>query len=97
MVGCAVLSFFFNLISKFSFGRVGENITLKVRQNLYRSILIKHIGWHDNPENATGVLSSMLAQDVQTLNGVSTEALAVGCEAMSSMLGGIVIAFVFSW
>lgn len=97
MVALAVASFFLNIIAKFSFGRVGENITLNVRQNLYRSILIKHIGWHDNPENATGILSTMLAQDVQTLNGVSTEALGVMAEAMSAMLGGLIIAFIFAW
>lgn len=59
--------------------------------------MIKEIGWHDRNENASGILSAMLAQDVQTLNGVSTEALAVAAESMASMLGGIVIAFVFTW
>lgn len=39
----------------------------------------------------------MLAKDVQTLNGVSTEALAVAAEAMAAMLGGIIVAFIFTW
>lgn len=97
MVGLAVFSLFVNFIAKFAFGRVGENITLAVRQNLYRAILSKHIGWHDLPENSSGVMSTLLAKDVQTLNGVSTEALAVMAEAVFAMVGGLVIAFIFSW
>jgi len=64
---------------------------------LYASILVKNIGWHDSAENATGILSSTLATDVQTLNGASTEALSAYAEAFSSMIGGIIIAFIFSW
>lgn len=97
MVGGAVLSFFLNWVAKFAFGRVGENITLKVRQKLYENILVKQIGWHDDSQNAAGIMSTLLAQDVQTLNSVSTEMLAVTMEAMSSMIGGIVIAFIFTW
>jgi ABC-type multidrug transport system fused ATPase/permease subunit len=31
------------------------------------------------------------------LNGASTEAFGVIAESMSSMIGGIILAFVFSW
>jgi ABC-type multidrug transport system fused ATPase/permease subunit len=31
------------------------------------------------------------------LNGASTEAFGVIAEAMSSMIGGIILAFIFSW
>jgi ABC-type multidrug transport system fused ATPase/permease subunit len=34
---------------------------------------------------------------VQQLNGVSTEGLATIAEAASSLLGGIILAFIFSW
>lgn len=97
MVGCSVGSFFFSVISKYAFGNVGENITYNIRSALYSSILAKHQGWHDSSENATGVLSDVLAKDVQTLNGVSTEGGAAMAEAAFAMLGGVVIAFIFSW
>lgn len=58
---------------------------------------MKHVGWHDESENATGILGSVLATDVQTLNGVSTEVLSVMMEAMASIFGGIVISFIFTW
>lgn len=53
--------------------------------------------WHDRSENSSGILSSTLAQDVQTLNGVSTEVLSVYMESSFAMFGGIIIALIFSW
>lgn len=43
---------FFGYIGKsYLFSYLGENVTLKVRQLLYESILEKHIGWFDLQEN----------------------------------------------
>lgn len=33
----------------------------------------KDIGWHDNRENGSGIITSTLASDVQLLAGVSAE------------------------
>jgi ATP-binding cassette, subfamily B (MDR/TAP), member 1 len=92
---CAALVIYF--VAKYAFGIVGENITLNVRQDLYKAIMRKHVGWHDDQNNAGGILSTTLASDVQQLNAVSTEGLAVAAESMSSLLGGIIFAFIFSW
>lgn len=59
--------------------------------------MVKHIGWHDDQENASGILSATLAQDVQLLNGVSTEAFGVIAESLCSLTVGVIIAFIFSW
>lgn len=61
---------------KFCFGVIGENVTLKIRKQLYSSILMKHIGFFDEKENAPGVISSSMASDCQVINGVSAEGLA---------------------
>ncbi len=47
----AITSIFTALISRFSFGLIAENITIRIRNTLYRSILTKHIGWFDDREN----------------------------------------------
>jgi hypothetical protein len=51
-------------LAKSAFGRVGENITQNIRIDLYTEILRKHVGWHDDQNNAAGVLSAILASDV---------------------------------
>jgi len=54
MFACAFGAAFFIFIQKFSFGRIGETVTLRIRRNLYSSILSKHIGWFDAKENSPG-------------------------------------------
>jgi len=97
MLLCATVAFFAAFISKFSFGVVGENVTIKMRNDLYSSILRKDIGWFDNKENAPGVLSSTMASEAQVINGVSSEGLATQIEATCSLLVSIGIGFYFYW
>lgn len=93
----AITAFLCTFVAKTAFGVVGENITLNIRSDLYTEIIKKHIGWHDDSANAAGVLSSILASDVQLLNGASTEALAVMSEALFAVASGVIIGFIFSW
>ena len=51
-------------VQKFSFGIVGENITINMRHRLYEAILKKSIGWFDLRDNSAGVLTSVLASDI---------------------------------
>ena len=46
------------------FSRLGNNIISGVRKELYESVLRKEIGWHDNRDNSSGVVTSTLASDV---------------------------------
>ena len=57
----------------------------------------KNIGWFDNRENAPGVLNSVLAKDVQALNGASTEGSAVVMESTFAMVVGLALGFSFHW
>jgi hypothetical protein len=61
---CGVAGFVFHFFGSLAFSYIGENITQNVRADLYASILKKHVGWHDNQENSSGVLSATLASDV---------------------------------
>ena len=79
------------------FGVVGENITLNMRSKLYRAIIQKDIGWFDDRKNAPGVLTSVLASDVQKLNGASTEGVSVITESCFALICGVVLGFIFEW
>lgn len=59
----AIISFLTNSLGRFSFGLLGENMTLNMRKILYQTLLKKNIGWFDLRENSTGVLTSVLASD----------------------------------
>ena len=76
---------------------IGENITLNIREKLYGALVKKDIGWFDKRENAPGVLNSVLASDVQSLNGASTEGMAVIMESTFALCVGLAIGFSYHW
>ncbi len=72
----AMVCFVTGFSQKFTFGVIGESVTFKLRSQLYLAILSKHMGFFDEKENAPGNLTSSIANDTQTINGVSAEGLA---------------------
>lgn len=97
MLIIGIFALFTGLFQKFVFGIVGENIAMKMRQELYKSFLSKHQGWFDVRKHSPGSLSSTLATDAQIVNGAATEGIAVQMEATCSLLVGIIVGFVYSW
>jgi ABC-type multidrug transport system fused ATPase/permease subunit len=59
--------------------------------------LKKDIGWFDDRDNAPGILNSVLAKDVQSLNGASMEVSAVILESNFAMIVALAIGFIFHW
>lgn len=94
---CGIASFFIALFYKYLFGIIAENITINIRSKLYSSFLKKHIGWFDQKENSAGVMVGVLASDVQTLNGASSEGVALFTEVSFAIICGIVLGFYFFW
>ena len=97
MLGLGIAAGFLVLINRSIFGILGESMTKGMRFNLYRSLLRKHAGWYDSKEHAPGQLTSCIATEAQTLNGASTEAIAVSLEAFLGLIVAVIIAFTFSW
>ena len=87
----------FTLIGRTSFGLLGTNCTQSIREVLYKSILMKNMGWFDESEHAVSVLTSAMASDTQLVNGTATESFGPQVEGAASMIGAIIIAFYFCW
>jgi ATP-binding cassette subfamily B (MDR/TAP) protein 1 len=97
LVLIGVVSFTSTFIEKFSFGLIAENMSRNIREETYGSILRRHIGWFDMPENTPGQLTNILSTEVNTLNGASTESIAVMFEGFVGLLTGVALALVFEW
>ena len=64
MVGCCILLFITKSSSTILLSRVAEKVVQGVRKDLYQAILRKNIGWHDERENSSGVMTATLSSDV---------------------------------
>ena len=55
------------------------------------------IPWFDIPKNNAGNLTSKLSADCKNVNGLVTTFVAISIQNLTSLLAGIIIAFVFEW
>ena len=76
---------------------MSENVTIQVRNQLYKSIIKKEIGFFDEKENAPGVISSTMANDTSTLNGAATDGAVSYLQSLCSLIVGIAIGCYYCW
>jgi ABC-type multidrug transport system fused ATPase/permease subunit len=82
---------------KLAFGVSGENLTSRVRKLLFRGIIYKQVSWFDDEQKAPGVLTTVLSEDVGSLNGMTTETLSTVIEAFLGLALGLAISMIFCW
>lgn len=97
MVILGAATFVSYMMKSYLFSVLGENVTLQVRRLLYKSILEKNIGWFDEQENQSSVLTSAMAQESAIINGASSESLGPYTESVFAITGGLIIGFYFCW
>lgn len=88
---------FSKTLQQTGFALVNKAVSYAVRKSLYSSVLRKSIAWHDDRENAAGVIGNMLNAQVNTLVNVAITVAASYCEGLSGIFLGLVLALVFSW
>ena len=92
-----VASFILTTIQTACFSYVGDDITKKIRMDTYRKILKMPVAWFDIPRNNGGSLASRLSTDCQLVNTVTTTTISITVQNISTLISGIVIAFLFEW
>lgn len=79
------------------FTMVGESITRKIRIQTFSKIMKMPIPWFDLPRNNGGILTARLSTDCNAVNGMVTTVVSITIQNLSSLLCGIIIAFVHEW
>lgn len=78
-------------------GWAGTNLTIRVRDLLFQSILKQEPGWFDFEENSTGVLVSRLSIGCTSFRSVLGDCLAVLLMGLSSAAVGHGVSFYLQW
>jgi ABC-type multidrug transport system fused ATPase/permease subunit len=84
-------------LQKVCFGFGGDNLTHKLRVQLFDALLRKHVGWYDDKQKAPGILSNILTESINSINGLTTEAVGILIEAALGLTISCAICFYFSW
>jgi ABC-type multidrug transport system fused ATPase/permease subunit len=64
---------------------------------LYRSLIYKQVSWFDRKEKAPGIITNILSEDINSLNGLTTELMATIIESVVALIAGIVLSAFFEW
>ena len=79
------------------FGAMGEKMTYTLRLSLIEEILHKQIAWFDTPDRAPGILSNVIASDIASLNGMTSEVLVTIFELICIFTIGTGAGIYFCW
>jgi ATP-binding cassette subfamily B (MDR/TAP) protein 1 len=93
----AIAGFVFTFFQNTLFGFASELLTERIRKSTFATILRQDIGFFDQEENATGVLTSNLAGDAQKVQGVSGAIVGTMLQIWTNLVGSIIIALIYGW
>lgn len=93
----AIIALASHSVGKTAFGIVSENLTLRVRDLSFRTILQQDIAWFSRPGHSHHALMSRLNSDSGSISGLSGVILGTIFSIATSVLGGIVLAHIVAW
>ncbi|KAJ4799912.1 ABC transporter B family member 2 [Rhynchospora pubera] len=95
--GGAVLTVIFHVLVHLNFGIMGERLTLRVRERMFAAILKNEIGWFDEANNASSMLSSRLETDATLLRTIVVDRATILLQNVGMIVTSLVIAFILNW
>lgn len=63
----------------------------------FEKVVHMEVGWFDEPENSSGTIGARLSADAATIRGLVGDSLAQTVQNLSSILAGLIIAFLACW
>ncbi|RCV26909.1 hypothetical protein SETIT_5G283500v2 [Setaria italica] len=81
----------------FLFGVAGGKLIERIRALSFRSIVHQEVAWFDDPKNSSGALGAKLSVDALNVRRLVGDNLALLAQVTSSLITGLVIAFVADW
>ena len=96
-IGLSLASFVFFGGSTYFFGKVGEGLTYRLRNDVFRKMVRMPISWFDEPANNAGSLSAKLASEAKLINNLTSSVVGLQLSSMSAMFTGMFIAFYHAW
>ncbi|KAK1307181.1 ABC transporter B family member 2 [Acorus calamus] len=93
----AVLTVFFHVIEHLSFGIMGERLTLRVREMMFKAILQNEIAFFDETTNMSSMLSSRLETDATLLRTIVVDRSTILLQNVGMIVTSFIIAFILNW
>ncbi|CAD7078234.1 unnamed protein product [Hermetia illucens] len=86
-----------NLLQTFMLNIAGSRLTTRLRKMTFKAILSQEMGYFDDQDNSVGALSARLSGDCAGVQGATGSRIGAILQSISTMVIGVLLAFVFSW
>lgn len=93
----AIFIFIPFLIQASLFTIIGESITEKIRTEVYHKLLRLPVQWFELPKNRGGAAATRFGVDSRQVNSLATSLISTLVMNFSSIIIGIILAFIFEW
>ena len=93
----AFAAFFSSVLQFGGIAQVSERVSMRLRSDMFESIMRRDITFFDRDENATGALTTRLAEDSRTVSKASGEVDAKQLQAIFTLLIGLGIGLDACW
>uniref|UniRef100_A0A2P2K8X3 Uncharacterized protein MANES_15G186400 n=3 Tax=Rhizophora mucronata TaxID=61149 RepID=A0A2P2K8X3_RHIMU len=93
----AVLTVIVHSVEHLCFGIMGSRLTLRVRKRMFSAILKNEIGWFDDINNTSSMLSSRLESDVTLLRAIVVDRSTILLQNVGLVVASFIIAFILNW
>jgi ATP-binding cassette subfamily B (MDR/TAP) protein 1 len=96
-VALAITSIVSSTLQYWGVAQVGERVSMRLRSDMFESLMRREISYFDKEENAIGTLTTKLSDDSRIVCKASGEALAKQLQAFFTLTIGMIIGFTASW
>eukprot|EP00475_Leptophrys_vorax_P021214 TRINITY_DN2894_c0_g1_i1.p1 TRINITY_DN2894_c0_g1~~TRINITY_DN2894_c0_g1_i1.p1 ORF type:complete len:1165 (+),score=378.73 TRINITY_DN2894_c0_g1_i1:197-3496(+) len=87
----------FSMVAGVVYGKVGEVLTFRLRNQLFDHLLKQEIAWFDLPENSPGILSTRLATDAEQVRALVVDRVNIVIQSIFMVVIGLCLGFYYGW
>ncbi|XP_044963714.1 ABC transporter B family member 21-like [Hordeum vulgare subsp. vulgare] len=84
-------------VGSYFFSVAGCKLIRRIRLMTFEKVVNMEIGWFDDPHNSSGSIGSRLSSDAAKVRGLVGDTLQLVVQNTSTLVAGLVIAFVSNW
>lgn len=95
--GGSVITVIVHGIEHLCFGTMGERLTLRVRERMFSAMLRNEIGWFDETDNTSSMLSSRLESDATLLRTIVVDRSTILLQNVGLVVASFIISFLLNW
>ena len=97
LLACGVVQGVTAFLQSALFGYVAEQLTSKLRSDLFQNVMRMDIGYFDKDNHSSGKISTRLATDTPNVKSAIDYRLGTVIAALISIICGLAISFYYSW